>query len=326
MGRRGPGGGPDPPRHRGARAARNVPARGHASRHRLLRLRGRVGPLRLLGFEPADVGRRGFDDRAALRRRGVGPCLHGIGPLRRPRGDPGRDGRPHRDAGEHPASGLVGRIPVGADPDGLPVRRGGHHHRPSATRSLGPAFDRRFEPAPLRLRAHPSRPGQRVVARDRARGPRAHGGRRAHRPPRSRGAGRHGRLHRAGGRARPPGPRRRRPGHHQVGRTTLRGHRAVVVRAGEPGAAGRRGGPGRRDADSGHHPGLRGGGRLRRRCGPRLPGRRRRQRGVRAGGILPGRRQSAPHGRGRGGRRPHAGWRLWVRRRAWSFSSRSRAS
>ena len=104
-----------------------------------------------------------------------------------------------------------------------------------------------------------------MVARHRRRGPGRHGGQRARQSPHPGRAHRPRRLHRARGRPRPPGPRRRRAGHGQDRGAPLRADRTVVVDGAEPGAAGRRGGARRRDPDGGHDPRLRRAGRLRRR-------------------------------------------------------------
>ena len=205
LGWRGPGGRPHPPRHRRPRAAGDLAAGRHAAHHRLLRLRGRDGALRPPGLQPADVGGRRLDDRTALRRRGVRPRPDRLGPLRRPGGDPGGDGRAHRDARQHPAPRVDRRVPLDPHRHRLPVRRGRHHHRPPAAGLLRPAPDRRHQPAPRRLRAHPPQRGQRVVARHRLSGswPSCSSAR-ASRPPDPGRADRPGRLHGPRRCARPP--------------------------------------------------------------------------------------------------------------------------
>ena len=237
-------------------------------------------------------------------------------------GDPGRHGRAHGDAGEHPAARLDRRVPVDAHRDRLPVRRGRDHHHPPAARLPRSAPDQRVEQHRVGYvfthlgevngwtlaiglgvlvvmfvcaRLDRRIPGALIgmvgsTALVAALGLQAHGVAVLGTDP-----------------DRGPAPR---------------ADRAVVVDARESGAAGRRGGAGRRDPDRGDHPGLRRAGRLRRRRRARLPRRRRGQRGRRPGGLVPGRRQPAPH-RGRRHRGwPHPGRR--PRGRGWSSSSSSR--
>ena len=162
LGIRRPGGGAHPARHRRAGAAGDVAPRRDAADHRLLRLRGGIGPLRLPGLQPADVGRRRLDHRPALRRRGVRPGADGLAALRRAGGDPGRDGGAHGHAGGPVATRVDRRVSLHAHRDRLPVRRGGHHHHPPAAGLPRPATDWWLQPHPLRQRGHPPRRGERL--------------------------------------------------------------------------------------------------------------------------------------------------------------------
>ena len=123
------------------------------------------------------------------------------------------------------------------------------------------------------------------------------------------------RIDGGGGDRRPPRPRCRRPRHAGPRCTARRPHPPLVVIARPCPARRRRGGPGGGEPVGRHHQRLRLPGWIRRRRGPRLHRRRRRQRRLRSRRFLRRQRQPRPHRRGGLDRGPDAGGRARCRRR-----------